>query len=110
MRPLQVVGRLVLGHRELLPAHHQAGSREVRIVEALRELDQDLVALDEDALQDPLHRFEHGGIDLGPDGLEPLPPLAQVQELEHVRTLRSRRRDDGPPAPGGGLGSGSPNR
>ncbi len=102
--PLEVGGGLVLGHRELLAAHHQSALGQVGVVEALRELDQDLVTLDEDALQDPLHGLGDGGVDLGPDGFETLPPLSQVQEVEHVRDLRSRRRADGSPLPGGGPG------
>ena len=108
--PFEIAGGLVVGHGELLAAHHQAALGQVGLVEALRELDQHLVALDEDALQDALHGLGNGGIDLGPDGFEALPPLSQVQEVEHVRDLRSRRRADGSPRPGGGPGSGSPTR
>ena len=64
-RPLQVVRRLVGRDGELLASHHQPGLRQVGVVEPVRELDQDLVALDEHTLQDALHRLGHGGGDPG---------------------------------------------
>ena len=47
------------------------------------ELDQHLVALDEDALEDLADGLGRGGVDLEPGGLEPPAPLAQVEEREH---------------------------
>ena len=72
-----------------------------RPVEPLRELDQDVVALYEDALKDAGDGVRDGGVDLEPGGLETLAPLAQVEELEHsglLVTLGMARGDAAEPS------------
>ena len=63
--------------------------REVGAVEPLGQLDQDGVALIPDALKDPADGLGNGGVALEPRRLEPLPPLAQVEEPEHSGPLEA---------------------
>ena len=47
------------------------------------EREQDLVALDEDALEDLPDGLGGGGVDLELRGFEPPAPLAQVEDVQH---------------------------
>src|SRR5262245_20285252 len=82
-RPTEVRRRVAFGPSELALRAADAAARQVGAVELLRELDEDLVSLDEDALEDLADRLRGRGIDLELRGLEPPAPLAQVEELEH---------------------------
>ncbi len=53
------------------------------------ELEQHGVALGADALEDVPDGVGDGGVDLEP-WLEPLPPLAEVEELEHHSSSSAR--------------------
>ena len=81
--------RVALGRRQLLVGDQDLA--ELGAVEPQRQFDEHLVALHEDALEDAGDGVRDGGVDLEPGGLETLAPLAQVEELEHVRTPRGPR-------------------
>ena len=82
----QLGRRLAFRVRELALGHQDPRPGEVGSVELFRQLDQDVVTFDEDALEDLPDRFRDGRIDLELRGLEPPAPLAQVEELEHQRS------------------------
>ena len=73
------------GQRHLLFGHQDAGPAEVAAVEPQGQLDQRVVAFDEDALKDDANGFRDGRVDLESAWLESLPPLSQVEELEHFQ-------------------------
>ena len=85
-RGAQLCRRFAFGVGELALGHQDPRTGEVGAVELLRQLDQHVVALDEDALEDLPDRFRGPGVDLELRGLEPPAPLAQVEELEHQRS------------------------
>ena len=73
----------------LFGGHNEPAGRQVGPVETGGQLDQHGIALDADALEDRLDGFGDGGVDLEPRWLEPLPPLAQVEEPEHSGPLET---------------------
>ena len=83
---LRCLGR---GALELVVGDDQTGRREVGAVEPLGEVDEDGIALSADALEDPADGLGDGGVALEPRRLEPLPPLAQVEEPEHSGPLEA---------------------
>ena len=84
-----------LGVLELGLGDEDAGLGDVAAVEALRQFDQDVVALHEDALKDAGDGVGDGGVGLEPGGFETLAPLTQVEELKHSGLLRALGMDRG---------------
>ena len=94
----ELVGDGVDRVRELLGRDDEPAAAEVGAVEPEREVEQRVVALVADALDDLADGRRDVRVDLEVTGLEPLPPLTEVEELERsvllggLVMLRDRRR------------------